>query len=1050
MDREAIWTATDILKITGGNWIGTAPITGNFHHLTFPLVYLQSSTILIHVTGPGWQKKTIKGSGQLGMSIDELIKLAEKYQNSLIISTERPLKQNIIPVIQVKSSHKALFQLSGFQRNKFKGKVIGITGTAGKSSVKDILAMMLNKIAGTSVSMGNWNTSAGVALTLTNLNPEHKFAVIEISGGAIMGMQGYYALDMAQPHDGIITSIGINLTSRTPTRKDVARVKSTLFKELQPNSHAYFPADIDELEIVEDASSHLIRYVSGEPNRSTVSVKIEETYIDGTLLSIQMPGFKAKVKTALIGPGQIMNFSLAAQTAVNNGLQGSDLLDVAKTLTLAKRKMEYHEYSYQGIKLQFIDDCHNATLLAFNNALGHIKAVKEIVANRIFIIGKIVHIEGQEETVYQNLAQTIIACNPTLVIIFDDGLELLAKQLSLMNISLEFAESLEDVFAVISSKIDCNSFIFLKGSNRKTQIRALSQYLKSKFTTSQEVKPLSLAIASTRWTSYEARYLLASLDYYNQTVFINSQHNNYNSNEFSVLYALDKTAETITLAKQFKKNGCDIFGIKIINGEFSQDKFKKPTHDELVTYQKVWRAIAVDAHIVCVYQQTFNNKESIKRATKEEQQRIKTFLLQQFSGLTENNIYGLDIGEKDQQLYLLNITSRPKLKPARKLYGLDIPSMVYNMVSTRKLSEKKISGEQAVFTMLFFGDTNPGETYQQRNEELGKENILKSRGYLASFQPFLALLKSANYRLLNLETVITSECQSPFKNIKPYLDWTSKEHTPALLKKLEINAVCLANNHTLDYGSPALQEMLSVLDTEGILHFGAGINDKAAAKPLTIKNTNLGNDRQIIIVTGFEYRKNHDDWGYYAKSGYGVNAWSRKQAMLQVSKVRKENPAAILIAFPHWGSNYCYKKKKQEKLAHALIDAGVDLIIGHGSHMMQEIEIYQGKWILYGIGNFIYNAPGRYRNFDVDAFGLIPKLKLFNKSDTVTANLELYPIFIDNRETDYKTRYVDKKQFNKVLKRLFPYGDQSNEQLSHVVFGRNQYGYHLTLKLARL
>ena len=86
------------------------------------------------------------------------------------------------------------------------------------------------------------------------------------------------------------------------------------------------------------------------------------------------------------------------------------------------------------------------------------------------------------------------------------------------------------------------------------------------------------------------------------------------------------------------------------------------------------------------------------------------------------------------------------------------------------------------------------------------------------------------------------------------------------------------------------------------------------------------------------------------------------------------NPDIFIVIYPHWGGNYKPVSDVQKAFAHNWIDAGADIVIGHGAHTIQEIEQYKGKWIFYNIGNFIFNALGRYSSTGAKPYSLMVKL----------------------------------------------------------------------------
>ena len=178
-------------------------------------------------------KKTVEGSGQKDMSIDDLVRRSRQHPNVMIVTSQEINNAADVPVLVVELTYDALFALAEYQRARFKGRIGGITGTAGKSTTPDLLSAILSAKGTTFASFGNWNTVEGIALSLANLPPENDFAVIEISGGAIAGMHGRTALGTrsASRCDHYF-DWRKNLTLRTPTARHVAEVKSKLFLSL--------------------------------------------------------------------------------------------------------------------------------------------------------------------------------------------------------------------------------------------------------------------------------------------------------------------------------------------------------------------------------------------------------------------------------------------------------------------------------------------------------------------------------------------------------------------------------------------------------------------------------------------------------------------------------------------------------------------------------------------------------------------------------------------------------------------------------------------------
>jgi len=159
--------------------------------------------------------------------------------------------------------------------------------------------------------------------------------------------------------------------------------------------------------------------------------------------------------------------------------------------------------------------------------------------------------------------------------------------------------------------------------------------------------------------------------------------------------------------------------------------------------------------------------------------------------------------------------------------------------------------------------------------------------------------------------------------------------------------VSLANNHIGDAGSKGVLETITALDGLGIGHGGAGRNATAARAPSIfavggVKVAVLGRD---AIASGY--------WA--GAASVGSAGLVRDQIVADI-RAAKAAGADVVIVYPHWGVEYhATPTAGQRALAKAMIDAGADLIIGNHAHWAAAMEIYRGKPIWYGLGNFVFD-----------------------------------------------------------------------------------------------
>ncbi|AUY52485.1 CapA family protein [Streptomyces sp. CB01881] len=212
-------------------------------------------------------------------------------------------------------------------------------------------------------------------------------------------------------------------------------------------------------------------------------------------------------------------------------------------------------------------------------------------------------------------------------------------------------------------------------------------------------------------------------------------------------------------------------------------------------------------------------------------------------------------------------------------------------------------------------------------------------------------------RVLNLETSITrSNSFAPGKDV---LYRMNPANVPCLATARP-DVCVLANNHVLDFGLRGLGETLDALAGAGLHSAGAGRDAAAARRPAVVG----GDDRGRVLVFSFGTASSGIPWRWSAaEDRAGVDFVSEASAVDAadvVDRVRQvRRPGDVVVASVHWGSNWGYRiSRDQTRFAHALVDGGVDVVHGHSSHHPRPVEVYHGKLILYGCGDFIDDYEG--------------------------------------------------------------------------------------------
>ena len=212
-------------------------------------------------------------------------------------------------------------------------------------------------------------------------------------------------------------------------------------------------------------------------------------------------------------------------------------------------------------------------------------------------------------------------------------------------------------------------------------------------------------------------------------------------------------------------------------------------------------------------------------------------------------------------------------------------------------------------------------------------------------------------RIVNLETAVTVGGDfSPGKAVHYRMH-------PANLPALTVARpdVCvLANNHVLDFGRRGLTETLDSLARAGLRTAGAGRGPEEARAPAAVPVPAGG--RVLVFALGTRSAGVPPEWAATPEAAGvaclpGLSAEAADAVVRRVRRVRR--PGDLAVVSVHWGSNWGHRvARDQVRFAHALVDGGVDVVHGHSSHHPRRVEVYRGRLVLHGCGDFIDDYEG--------------------------------------------------------------------------------------------
>ena len=269
------------------------------------------------------------------------------------------------------------------------------------------------------------------------------------------------------------------------------------------------------------------------------------------------------------------------------------------------------------------------------------------------------------------------------------------------------------------------------------------------------------------------------------------------------------------------------------------------------------------------------------------------------------------------------------------------------------------------------------------------ERTMRERGFDWAFEGTRSLLAEGDLNLANLETPVTT------RGVAARKQFTFRQHPDSLpaLRRAGIHLVALANNHSGDYGQVGFLDTLEHLKAAGIAHAGVGRNLAEARRPAMVEVKG----RRVGVLS---YSLTHPEEFYATRrragTPFGHEAWVRQDVRRWRSELE-----VLLVCF-HWGAERMTQPKEyQRRIGRAAIESGADAVFGTHPHVLQGIELVEGRPIFYSLGNYAFGS----RSSPLTGRSVIARV-VFAGGNRIVAVLAR-PINVRNEEVDYNPRPAD-------------------------------------------
>ncbi|WP_430115346.1 CapA family protein [Neobacillus rhizosphaerae] len=258
------------------------------------------------------------------------------------------------------------------------------------------------------------------------------------------------------------------------------------------------------------------------------------------------------------------------------------------------------------------------------------------------------------------------------------------------------------------------------------------------------------------------------------------------------------------------------------------------------------------------------------------------------------------------------------------------------------------------------------------------------------------IFKNDDLTTVNLETTLTNATQKAQKTFRFKGD-------PSYAQILElggIEAVNLANNHIHDYLEKGYSDTINTLKSQKIGYFGYDHQFIT-----TVKGVKIG-------ALGYE--------------GWNDTAEVRNRTAQDIKNLRDQGVQIILVHY-HWGNEGHYVPEgSQQSLAHFTIDSGADLVLGHHPHVVQGIEEYKGKFIVYSLGNFMFGGNRNPKDKDTFVFQQTFHLKNGLLTDKKEINIVPFSISSVSSRNNYQPTLLTGTEHDRVKNKIINASNKIN------------------------
>jgi UDP-N-acetylmuramoyl-tripeptide--D-alanyl-D-alanine ligase len=392
---------------------------------------------------------------------DFLRQAVEKKAAGVVVETAAIEPSSAVGVVRVKSTVEALQDLARFVRRQWSGPIIGVTGSAGKTTTKEMIATVLSKKFTVMRSIGNLNNEFGLPLCLLRIERSQTMAVLEMGMSAKGEIRKLASI--AEPNEGVITNVNPVHLEFFDSIEGIAEAKAELLAGLVPPRVAYLNNDDPLVRAMAEKFSGTV-FTYGIDSQATFKAHhVRDLGLGGSAFTVSHSGRDTDFVLPLLGQHNIANALAAVAVGISHGISWDDVSGAIAGIRPEKKRGEVVRFK-EGFDV--IDDSYNSNPKALTEMIRFLGKLQGY-QRKIVVAGEMLELGSTAAELHRSCGREAAIAGAALIVgVQGEARSVLegAREAGVEESRLRFAANSEEAGEIVASTVRSGDVVLVKGS----------------------------------------------------------------------------------------------------------------------------------------------------------------------------------------------------------------------------------------------------------------------------------------------------------------------------------------------------------------------------------------------------------------------------------------------------------------------------------------------------------------------------------------------------------------------------------------------------------